>query len=137
MWEGSLHLFWKIGVWPAFVALAWMAYRRGGWRPLLALWIGASLAYGYASYRLTCAQGLTCDVGGTSPWFVSGTPYYFTHYVPLFTGIGLAAFGAGSLVVVRMADDGPRRTIALGTLAAFGGWIAAVMVAGTLFFYPS
>jgi hypothetical protein len=116
------------GAWPAYVAVARHAYRRGGGRALLALWIGASLLYGYAQYRWSCAQPLTCDVGGTSRWFMGGNPRYFVHLVPQFTAIALAAFGAGSVVVARLhaRDAGPGRTLALGTAAAIGAFVVAI-----------
>lgn len=108
-----------VGTWPAYVWLAWRTRRAAGRAGLVALWLGASAIYGYLRYRLTCSQGLTCDVGGTSPYFVSGTPYYFIHYVPVFAAIGLVAFGVASAVVDRRAtgDDLPPRTLTLGTLA--------------------
>lgn len=119
--------------WVAFTAAGWHVHRRRGGRGLIVLWLGASMVYGYAQYRLHCAQGMTCCVGGTNPWFHTGNPRYFTHYVPSFTAIGLAAFGAASLVIHRLHRRDTRwkawpRAVALGTLAAIAGWIAGYAV---------
>jgi hypothetical protein len=130
-----------IGTWPAYVWLAWHTRRAAGRRPLVFLWIGASAVYGYLRYRYTCGQPLTCDVGGTSPYFLSGNPYYFIHYVPVFAVIGLVAFGVASVIVDLRGRGGVRgwsaaRTLVLGTLGAMAGFIVASLVAGSLSIHP-
>jgi hypothetical protein len=130
-----------IGAWPAYVWLALHTRRAAGRRPLVLLWIGASAVYGYLRYRYTCSQALSCDVGGTSPYFLSGIPYYFIHYVPVFAAIGLVAFGVASVIVELRARGGVRgrsaaRTLALGTVGAMASFILASVVAESLSIHP-
>jgi hypothetical protein len=134
-------LFLLIGIWPAYVALAWRVRRGAGRRALWASWIGVAAGYGYLRYRFTCSQALTCDVGGQSPYFLSGNPYYFTHYVPVFAAIGLVAFGAATLVVDGWRNAGVEnrsftRTVVMGTLVAITGFILATLTAGALSIHP-
>lgn len=130
-----------IGIWPAYVWLAWHTRRVAGRRPLVLLWIGASAVYGYLRYRHICTQPLTCDVGGTSPYFLSGHSYYFIHYVPVFAVIGLVAFGVASAIVDRAQGRDARvslsgRTVAVGAVTTFAVFIAASMVADLLSIHP-
>jgi hypothetical protein len=130
-----------IGVWPAYVWLAWRIRRAAGRRPLVLLWIAASAVYGYLRYRYTCSQALTCDVGGTSPYFLPGNPYYFIHYVPVFAAIGLVAFGVASVIVDLRGRGGVQnwsaaRTLAVGTLGAMVSFILASVVAASLSIHP-
>ena len=137
-----MELLLLVGAWPAYVWLAWRVRRRAGRGALVALWIGASALWGYLRYRLACGAALTCDVGGTSPYFLSGTPYYFTHYVPVFAAIALVAFGAASVVVDRWAAGGHARNVlsprklALGALLAIAVFVLTSLAAAGLAIHP-
>ncbi len=118
-----------------YVAGAWGANRRTGWLGKLALWLGCSLVYGYVAYRWTCSQALTCDVGGSSPYFMTGNPRYFLMYVPLFAFIGLTTFGSTSLFIgyrfrTQKAAGLWPRTFGLGILAAVAGWVLGMGIIG-------
>jgi hypothetical protein len=108
-------------LWPliaaAFVALSWRPYRERRW-PLIALLLAAfSLAHGYASYRMFCAQPLTCDVGSPAD-NLFGVSAHFAVQAALGYGaaIGFIAFS-------QRATDGTSLSSSaavLGALVATG-----------------
>jgi hypothetical protein len=126
-----------LGIPALYVVLAWFVYRRWARRGLIVAWAASSLLSGYLLYRYSCSQPLTCDVVGTSRWFLTGSAYYFIHFVPLFTGVSLASLGLASLVVARRHRPDTRigpwpGTVVLGSAIAVGAFILTFVVLGIL-----
>jgi hypothetical protein len=118
----------------SFVAAAWIVYNRWRIRGVAALTGLSALAFGYSAYRWICSRPLTCDVFGASPWFLTGNPYYFTHYVPLLTLMSGVAFGAAAAVVSWRRRESRNRlwpaTLLMGVGAAIVAWIVAWVLLG-------
>jgi hypothetical protein len=93
---------------------------------LLAMWLVCSTGLGYLWYRATCAQGLTCDVGGVRYWLV---------LVPRYTWLWASALGLASLGAWlsrrRLAGRAAVRHLLLGGAGAVVGFLlAAALLAG-------
>jgi hypothetical protein len=131
--ESLFHILIFFAIPTAFVGAAWIAYGRWSRSGLTALTALCALAFGYAGYRWICSKPLTCDVGGTSPWFMTGNPHYFTLYVPLLALMAGISFGAAAIVVARRrarTDHLWPETLVFGVGAAIAAWIVAWVVLG-------
>ena len=133
--EVALHLAILLGVPALYVLGAWFVYARWARPGLVAACVTSSLITGYLLYRYTCSQPLTCDVGGTSRWFLHGSPYYFIHYVPQFTGVSLISLGLASLVVALRHRPGTHihpwpGTVLLGSATAVAAFILTFVILG-------
>jgi hypothetical protein len=124
-----------LGIPALYVFIAWFVYARWARLGLVASCLASSLLTGYLLYRYTCSQPLTCDVGGTSKWFFRGSPYYFTHYVPLFTAISLVSLGLASVVVALRHRPGTHihpwpGTVVLGSAIAVAAFMLTFVILG-------
>ena len=109
-----------------FGLVAVHAYHRAGLTALLALWLSASIVWGYLSYRRFCSHPLTCDVGGLDYW---------PSLVPGFSVIAAVTLAcAGGVMIwgsIRRSDRGlnlreyrPWHVGAVATVA-IGAWLVA------------
>jgi hypothetical protein len=121
------------GVPASFVTAAWLTRRRYGRAGVAILWAASSLIFGYLMYRRICSHG-SCDVGGRSSYFLSGTPHWFLYMVPRFALVGGIGFGAGVFVLskARVMAPGrsfwPRPLVGATCAVIAGGFLAFVAV---------
>ena len=127
LWFPGLTMF-LIGA--GFTPLAWHVRRWGGRAGLLGLGIACAVAVGAVWGQLVCAQGMTCDGGGSATYYlVQGTAIYgFTW---------LCAFGLIALLVAwrgrRDPAGAPRlRHLLAGGAAAVLGMVAAAGILASL-----
>ena len=123
LWLPGLTIF-LVGAGFAFVVER--LRRRARLPVLLAMWLLCSVGLGYLWYRATCAQGLTCDVGGVRYWLV---------LVPRYTWLWASALGLASLVAWwsrrRLAGRTAVRHLLLGGTGAIVGFLlAAALLSG-------
>ena len=123
LWLPGLTIF-LVGA--AFAFVVERLRRRARLPVLLAMWLLCSVGLGYLWYRATCAQGLTCDVGGVRYWLV---------LVPRYTWLWASALGLASLVAWwsrrRLAGRTAVRHLLLGGTGAIVGFLlAAALLSG-------
>jgi len=121
----SLAILTFVALTSIYALVIWRVWRRAGSAAATGFWLACALAYGLLRFRSTCAQPLTCDVGGYA---------YALHLVPLFTAVGAATLGAAMLVLVarrrRLGNDQPGPAeLSLALVAALAAWIVTSVLA--------
>ena len=116
-----------LGAFIVYTAIAWQLLRRGQRLGTAGLLVCTAMIVGYASYRGICTQPMTCDVGGTNPHFLNGTPYYFEHIVPFYAITSALGFAAGTAVMHR-------RALATAPVASTPSTLVSAMVVGIIVF---
>ena len=117
-----------LGAFIIYVAIAWQLLRRGQRLATVGLLVCTALIVGYGSYRGICTQPMSCDVGGTNPHFLNGTPHYFERIVPFFAITSGLGFAAATAVMYR-------RTMVTTAVASTPATIALTIVVGIVTFF--